>query len=101
MNFTLLLGKLIESLIKDRIVQHMDKYNLIGSNPHNVSKGKACFSNLLKCFEKVNKIVDKGALVNIIYLDFQKTRNTVLHKRLLREKYNYEVRGKISQWIKN
>lgn len=101
MNFTLLLGKLIESLIRDRTVQHMSKYNLIGSNLHNAGKGKACFSNLLKCFEKVNKIVDKSDLVNIIYLDFQKIPNTVLHKRLLREKYNYEVRGKISQWIKN
>lgn len=79
----------------------MDKYNLIGSKLHNISKGKACSSNLLKCFEKVNKIVDKGDPVNIIYLDFLKTPYKVFHKRLLREKYNYEVRGKISQWIKN
>lgn len=79
----------------------MSKYNLIRSNLHNVGKGEACFSNLLKCFEKVNKIVDKSDLVNIIYLDFQKIPNMVLHKRLLREKYNYELRGKISQWIKN
>lgn len=79
----------------------MDKYNLIGSKLHNISKGKACSSNLLKCFEKVNKIVDKGDPVNIIYLDFQKTPYKVFHKRLLREKYNYEVRGEISQWIKN
>lgn len=88
MNFTLLLGKLIESLIKDRIVPCMDKFNLIGSNLHSVGKGKAYFSNLLKCFGKVNKLEDKGDLVNIIYLDFQKIPDMVLHKRLLKEKYN-------------
>lgn len=36
-----------------------------------------------------------------MYLDFKKIPDTVFRKRLLREKYNYEVRGKISQWIKN
>lgn len=67
----------------------MDKYNLIWSNLHSVCKGKAYFSNLLKCLGKVNKLEDKGDLVNIIYLDFQKIPDMVRHKRLLREKYNW------------
>lgn len=88
MNSALLLGKLIEGLIKDRIVQCMDKYNLIGSNLHNVGRGKVYFSKLLKCLGKVNKLEGKGDLVNIIYLDFQKIPDVILHKRLLGEKYN-------------
>lgn len=88
MNSTLLLGKLIESLIKDRIVQLMDKYNLIGSNLQKVGRRKAYFSDLLKCLGKVNKLEDKGDPVNIIYLDFQKIPDMILHKRLFREKYN-------------
>lgn len=96
MNFTLLLGKLIESLIKAKMVQHMDKYNLRRWDQQNFSKGKSFLFNLLTFFEKVNKIVDKGDLVNIIYLDFQKASDKVPHKRLLRNLYNHELRGKVS-----
>lgn len=88
MNSTLLLGKLIESLIKDRIVQLIDKYNLIGSNLLSVGRGKEYFSNLLKCLGKVNKLGDKGDPVNIIYLDFRNIPDMILHERLIREKYN-------------
>ena len=58
-NYTLFLGKEIKNIIKDKIAQQMNKYKLIGSKLHNINKGKACSPNLLKCFEKVNKIVDK------------------------------------------
>lgn len=88
MNCTSLLGKLVESLIKARILQHMDQYNLTGSNLHNIGRGKVYFSNLLKCLAKVNTLDYKGDLVNIIYLDFQKIPGMLLHKRLLSEKYN-------------
>lgn len=58
-NCTFFLGKQIKNIIKDRISQQMDKYKLKGSKLHNINKGKSCSPNLLKCFEKVNKIVDK------------------------------------------
>lgn len=38
--FVPLLSKLIENLIKDRMAEQLDKYNLIGSSQHGSSKGR-------------------------------------------------------------
>lgn len=40
MRFVPLLSKLIENLIKDRMAEQLDKYNLIDSSQHGSSKGK-------------------------------------------------------------
>lgn len=63
-------GGLKESLIKATIVQHLAKYNLIGSNLHSFWKGKLCLSNLLEFFEMLNESGDKGFPADIIYSDF-------------------------------
>lgn len=41
-----------------------------------------------------NKMVDKGKLVDVIYLGSQRAFDEVLHKRLLRELANHWARGK-------
>lgn len=41
-----------------------------------------------------NKMVDKGKLVDVIYLGSQRAFDEVLHKRLLRELANLWARGK-------
>ena len=53
--------------------------NLIAENQHGFRKSKSCLTNLLEFLEEV----DKGILVDVLYLDFQKAFDKVRHKRLM------------------
>ncbi|CAM4694812.1 unnamed protein product [Caretta caretta] len=92
-------GKLVETIVKNKIVRHIEEHKLLGKSQHGFCKGKSC--NLLEFFEGVNKHVDKGDPVDIVYLDFQKAFDKVPHQRLLHKLSHHGIRGKILSWIEN
>ncbi|CAM4672262.1 unnamed protein product [Lepidochelys kempii] len=61
------LSKLIETIVKNKVVSHLDEHNLLGKSQHGFCKGKSCLTNLLEFFEGVNKHADKGNPLNIVY----------------------------------
>ncbi|KAG6940840.1 hypothetical protein G0U57_011320 [Chelydra serpentina] len=93
-------GKLVETIVKNKIVRHIE-HKLLGKSQHGFCKGKSCLTNLLEFFEGVNKHVDKGDPVDIVYLDFQKAFDKVPHQRLLHKLSCHGIRGKILSWIEN
>ncbi|XP_053155158.1 uncharacterized protein LOC128346183 [Hemicordylus capensis] len=48
-------GKLMESMLKDKIVKRIEEQALLGKNQHGFCKGKSCLTNILEFFESVNK----------------------------------------------
>ena len=76
---------MVETLIQEKILKHIEEQTLLRENQHGFLKGKSCLTNLLEFFEKVNRHVDLGEPVDIVYLDFQKAFDTVPHQRLLRK----------------
>ncbi|CAM4600474.1 unnamed protein product, partial [Lepidochelys olivacea] len=94
-------GKLVETIVKNKIVRHIEEHKLLGKSQHGFCKGKSFRTNLLEFFERVNKHVDKGDPVDIVYLDFQKVFDKVPHQRLLCKLSCHVIRGKILSWIEN
>jgi len=72
-----------ESVLRDEIVNHLRKFNLIKQSQHGFRKGYSCVSNLLSFLESVTADVDAKQNVNTIYLDFAKAFDKVPHQRLL------------------
>ena len=64
--------KLMESLIKDEMVLHLEKFNLVQSSQHGFMKNKSVTTNSLEFLETITAVVDEGDSVDILYLDFQK-----------------------------
>lgn len=93
--------KVLESLIKDRIVIHCEKFKLIRDSQHGFVKGKSCLTNLIDFFEEVTKELDNGKSVDVIYLDFAKAFDKVPHKRLLKKIEAHGIGGKLLGWIEN
>uniref|UniRef100_A0A8C3FHN3 Reverse transcriptase domain-containing protein n=1 Tax=Chrysemys picta bellii TaxID=8478 RepID=A0A8C3FHN3_CHRPI len=91
-------GKLVQTIVKNKIVRHTEEHNLLGKSQHGFCKGKLC---LLEFCEGVNKHVDKGDPVDVVYLDFQKAFDKVPHQRLLRKLNSHGRRGKTLSWIEN
>uniref|UniRef100_A0A452HI16 Reverse transcriptase domain-containing protein n=1 Tax=Gopherus agassizii TaxID=38772 RepID=A0A452HI16_9SAUR len=94
-------GKLVKTIVKNKIVRHIEKHKLLSNSQHGFCKGKSCLTNVLEFFEGVNKHVEKGDPVDIVYLEFQKAFHKVPHQRLLCKLSCHGIKGKVLSWIQN
>ena len=91
--------KILESVIKDEVVKHLDRFKLIKDSQHGFTKGRSCLTNLLEFFEEVTSILDGGKPVDVIYLDFAKAFDKVPHRRLIRKLQSHGIQGQVLKWI--
>ena len=92
--------KLLEKIIRDKIVKHMIDNDLFSKAQHGFIKGKSCVTQLLEFLEDITQAIDNGEDVDVVYLDFCKAFDKVPHKRLFKKMHGYGIRGKILNWIK-
>ncbi len=92
--------KLLERLIKDSLVEHLLKNNLILPSQHGFMPNKSCTTNLLEFFEIVTEAVDEGSPFDIIFLDFAKAFDKVPVAPLLAKLQALGVEGQLLCWIK-
>ena len=52
-SLTCVSSKIMESLIKDDIMQHLSRNGLVNKTQHGFMKGKSCTTNLLEFLDKV------------------------------------------------
>jgi len=58
-------------------------------------------THLLNIMEDWTNIIDSGASVDIIYLDFQKAFICISHSRLLSKVKSYSIEGNLLKWIQD
>ena len=91
--------RIMETIIKDDIVQHLERSGLINATQHGFMRGKSCASNLLCFLEKVTAAVDSGEAVDVVFLDFAKAFDKVPVQRLLKKVKAHGIHGKLYDWI--
>ena len=91
--------KVMESIVRDAVVQHRDRFNLISDSRHRFLKGFLCVTNLLS-LEFVTNNVNNRMNVDIVFLDFAKAFDKVPHLRLLLKLSALGMDGAIKDWIK-
>lgn len=67
---TLILGNVMEQIILNAIMQHIQDNHLITSSQLGFMKGRSCFTDLISFYDKVTHLVDKGKAVDVVYLNF-------------------------------
>ena len=100
-SLTSIIGKILESIIKDPIVNHLSSYQLIHNSQHGFTRGRSCLTNLLEFMEGVTGELDSGNSLNLVYLDFAKAFDKVPYIRLSKKLEAHGISGSVSQWIKN
>ena len=93
------IGKLMEKVIKEEIMSHLNRHDLLNDTQHGFMRGRSCLTNLLTYLEGVARMLDEGKNVDIIYLDFAKAFNKVPHRRLISKKVSMGVEGRVKGWI--
>ena len=90
----------MESIVRDKIVEHMVKNKLFSKKQHGFVPKRNCMTNLLMCMELWTEMLDDGDTVDVIYTDFSKAFDSVPHKRLLNKMKDLGIDGKILDWVK-
>ena len=89
--------KLLETLIRDHIVEFLVKHKLINTSQHGF-QARSCLINLLCFFEEITKRVDDGSPVDVFYLDFKKAFDKVPHQRLLLKLKAHGICNDVINW---
>jgi len=95
------LSKVMESIVRDVITQHLTKFNLILGSQHGFRRGRSCVTNLLAFLDKVTTYNDDKDSVDIIFLDFAKAFDKVPHRRLMLKLKAHGIDGRVINWISN
>ena len=98
-SLTSVIVKVLESIIRDVIVDHMMSNNLFADEQHGFVPGRSCMTQLLLVMEEWTRMLEEGKSVDVIYLDFQKAFDSVPHQRLLRKLEAYGVHGALRNWV--
>ena len=91
--------KMLEAMIKDEVVAHLERHKLIRLSQHGFMSGKSCTSNLLVFLEEVTAAMDRGEQVDVVFLDFAKAFNKVPTYRLLNKLRAHGKGGQVLRWI--
>ena len=94
-------GKMLESIIVDNMVDHLETNNLILESQHGFRSGRSCLTNLLDFFHDMFSIYDNSRAIDILYLDFQKAFDKVPHKRLMAKVRSLGIIDEVGDWIED
>ena len=93
--------KVLESLVRDRLVAHLTDSHLLSVTQHGFRPKRSCNTQLIEVLEDWSAAVESHCPVDVVYLDFQKAFDSVPHQRLLHKLQCYGVTGKLLKWIKS
>ena len=91
--------KVMEHIIFRSIMSHLEKNNILNSFQHGFRSGHSCTTQLLTIIEELANSIDSHKQVDVLFLDFAKTFDTVPHQRLLKKLQYYGINDRIHCWI--
>ena len=98
-SLTSVLCKTLESIVRDRLLDHLHSTNQLNDAQHGFRPKRSCATQLLITIENWSKALEAGEPVDSLYLDFSKAFDSVPHKRLIRKVESFGVRGQLLTWI--
>ena len=100
-SLTAVLSKVLESIIRDHLLEHMTVNGLFADEQHGFVPGRSCTTQLLLAIEDWTEKLENGEPVDVIYLDFRKAFDSVPHQRLINKLRSYGLGQNLTSWIAN
>ncbi|GAB0206223.1 mitochondrial enolase superfamily member 1 [Grus japonensis] len=93
--------KVKEQIILSSITWYVQDNQVIRPSQDEFMKGRSCLTNLISFYDKVTHLVDEGKAVDVVYLDFSKTFDTISYSILLEKLAAHGLDGRTLCWVKN
>ncbi|CAM4703397.1 unnamed protein product, partial [Lepidochelys kempii] len=94
-------GKIMEQVLKESILKHLEERKVIRNSQHGFTKGKSCLTNLIAFYDEITGSVDEGKAVDVLFLDFSKAFDTVSHSILVSKLKKYGLDGCTTRWVES
>ena len=91
--------KILESLIKEHLLTHLLQNGLLSKQQHGFLSKCSTVTQLLDCCNYWMNHVKRNSQTDIVYLDFAKAFDSVVHSKLIFKLECYGVSGLILKWI--
>ena len=93
--------RLMESIIKDEVYNHLNSLHLLSVNQHGFMPGRSCTTQLLIAMDYWTKALEQRIPVDVVYLDFKKAFDSVPHTCLLIKLQAYGIGSQLYNWLCN
>ena len=100
-SLTCIICKVMESIIKDHLLDHFTRNNLFSCRQFGFLKKRSTVLQLLRFIDEVTESVDRGEEFHIIYTDIEKAFDRVPHNKLLFKLKMHRVDENVLNWIKS
>ena len=100
-SLTSIICKVLESILRDHIVDYLHCNNLFSTQQYGFVPGRSTSLQLLNMLDTITDAVDSNGQVDIIYMDFQKAFDQVPHMRLIEKVKSHGIHGCILNWIQD
>ena len=94
-------SKIFEKLMYNRIIDYIDKQNILYENQFGFRKKHSTNMALIVLIDKILKNLDSGNYVLGLFLDLRKAFDTVNHKILINKMEKYGIRGTVLKWFQS
>ena len=91
--------KIMESIIKDHMLRHLESNNLLSATQHGFTSHKSTFTQLVECLHDWTSAAEQHLPVHIVYIDFSKAFDSVSHPKLLYKLSRLGFSDKLITWI--
>lgn len=92
--------KLLESIFNKFIINHLHTNKILKNNQFGFMKNKSCLTQLLTCKNIYSKSLDEKNSLDIIFLDYAKAFDSVVHSKLLSKLFFSGIKNTNLEWIK-
>jgi hypothetical protein len=100
-SLTSVVCKLLEAEVRESILEHLHKHNLLTSKQFGFISGRSTTLQLLFYLDSCREVMSRNGTVDSVYLDFAKAFDTVPHRRLLGKLDAYGIRGPLLMWVES
>ena len=93
--------KVLERIIRDHMFKHLNNHFILSKDQFGFLPGRSTTLQLLECMDDWTRAVDSGSPVDIIFIDFAKAFDSVVHNKLFYKLHHYGFTGNLLTWIKS
>jgi len=100
-SLTSVLCKVLERVVRNQMLSYLSDHNILPDNQHGFVSNKSTVSNLIHCLDDWTRNVDNAVQTDVIYLDYSKCFDSVVHSKLLYKLQRYGFTEDAFLWIQN